>query len=80
MPIAAQVVPISNTLCFHFQMVFQGAGYSGGGAVPSSNVGENEIVFGGHKKLDELIKASLKIMDGDIFVVLTGCAVETDRR
>lgn len=59
-----------------FSNGFQGAGYSGGGAVPSSNVGENEIVFGGHKKLDELIKASLKIMDGDIFVVLSGCAVE----
>ena len=59
-----------------FSNGFQGAGYSGGGAVPSSNVGENEIVFGGHQKLDDLIKASLKIMDGDIFVVLTGCAVE----
>lgn len=59
-----------------FSNGFQGAGYSGGGAVPSSNIGENEIIFGGEKKLDELIKSSLKIMDGDIFVVLTGCAVE----
>ena len=59
-----------------FNNGFQGAGYSGGGALPSVNVGENEIVFGGHKKLDDLINASLKIMDGDLFVVLTGCAGE----
>jgi len=59
-----------------FSNGFQGAGYSGGGDLPSTNVGENEIVFGGHKKLDDLIKSSLKIMDGDIYVVLTGCSIE----
>ena len=59
-----------------FENGFQGAGYSGGGALPSSNLGENEIVFGGHNKLDDLIKSSLKIMDGDLFVVLTGCTGE----
>lgn len=59
-----------------FSNGFQGAGYSGGGALPSSNIGENEIVFGGQNKLDDLIKSSLKIMDGDLFVVLTGCAGE----
>ncbi len=59
-----------------FSNGYQGAGYSGGGALPSVNVGENEIVFGGEKKLNDLIKSSLKIMDGDLFVVLTGCAGE----
>ncbi|QIB67973.1 hydrogenase [Aminipila butyrica] len=59
-----------------FSNGFQGAGYSGGGALPSSNIGENEIVFGGQNKLDDLIKSALKIMDGDLFVVLTGCAGE----
>lgn len=52
----------------------QGAGYSGGGSVPSSNLGEKDIVFGGMKKLDALVKSSMKIMDGDLYVVLTGCS------
>ncbi|MDR2180643.1 MAG: hypothetical protein LBP21_10065 [Synergistaceae bacterium] len=55
---------------------FQGAAGAGGGAMPSVNVGENEIVFGGAKKLDELIQSSLRIMQGELFVVLTGCSGE----
>lgn len=55
---------------------FQGGGYSGGSVVPSVNAGENEVVFGGEKRLRELIKASLKIMDADLFVVLNGCIGE----
>lgn len=59
-----------------FSNGYQGAGYSGGGALPSVNIGENEVVFGGEKKLNGLIKSSLKIMDGDLYVVLTGCSGE----
>jgi len=55
---------------------FQGGGYSGGAVSPSTNAGENEVVFGGENRLRELIKASLKIMDADLFVVLTGCIGE----
>ena len=44
--------------------------------VPSVNAGEKEIVFGGEKKLRELIKATLKIMKGELFVVLGGCTGE----
>lgn len=55
---------------------FQGGGYSGGAVSPSTNAGENEVVFGGENRLRELIKSSLKIMDGDLFVVLTGCIGE----
>lgn len=55
---------------------YQGGGYSGGSVIPSVNAGENEVIFGGEKKLDDLIKASLKIMDGDLFVVLSGCIGE----
>jgi nitrogenase molybdenum-iron protein beta chain len=44
--------------------------------MPSANVGENEVVFGGAKKLDDLIKSSLRIMKGDLFVVVTGCSGE----
>jgi nitrogenase molybdenum-iron protein beta chain len=52
---------------------FQGAGYSGGHSVPCTNSTEQEIVFGGEEKLRETIANTLKVMDGDLFVVLTGC-------
>jgi nitrogenase molybdenum-iron protein beta chain len=52
---------------------FQGGGYGGGAVVPSTNATEREVVFGGADRLDELIGASLKILDADLFVVLTGC-------
>jgi nitrogenase molybdenum-iron protein beta chain len=52
---------------------FQGAGYMGGSAVPSTNVSEREAVFGGTDRLRQVIEGSLKIMDADLFVVLTGC-------
>ena len=54
----------------------QGSGVASGGDMPSVNFGENEVVFGGAKKLDGLIKSSLKIVKGDLFVVLTGCSGE----
>jgi nitrogenase molybdenum-iron protein beta chain len=52
---------------------FQGSGHFGGGAVPSSNVSEQEAVFGGTERLQKLIQGALKVMDADLFVVLTGC-------
>ncbi|WP_446899737.1 nitrogenase component 1 [Clostridium sp. LBM24168] len=55
---------------------YQGGGYSGGSVIPSVNAGESEVIFGGVKKLDDLIKSSFKIMDGDLFVVLSGCIGE----
>ncbi|SDZ82856.1 nitrogenase component 1 [Selenomonas ruminantium] len=55
---------------------YQGGGYSGGAVPPSSNLQEKDVVFGGAKHLDQLIEASLKIMEGDLFVVLNGCIPE----
>lgn len=52
---------------------FQGGGYGGGAVVPSTNATECEVVFGGAERLRELIESSLKILDADLFVVLTGC-------
>jgi nitrogenase molybdenum-iron protein beta chain len=51
----------------------QGAGYAGGDSIPCSNMIEKDVVFGGVDKLRSLIEGTLKIMDGDFFVVLTGC-------
>ena len=53
---------------------FQGSIGAGGGDIPGTNSGENEIVFGGAKKLDGVIRSALKIMKGDLFVVLSGCS------
>ncbi len=52
---------------------FQGGGYGGGAVIPSTNATEREVVFGGADRLRELIEASLKILDADLFVVVTGC-------
>ncbi|MCR4944589.1 MAG: hydrogenase [Clostridium sp.] len=55
---------------------FQGGGYAGGSVTPSCNLTEKEVVFGGEKKLRDLIKSSLKIMDAELYVVLNGCIGE----
>lgn len=52
---------------------YQGTGYSGGGTIPCTNSTEREIVFGGEKRLREVIDGTLKVLKGDLFVVLTGC-------
>ena len=52
---------------------FQGGGYGGGAVVPSTNCSEKEVIFGGAERLTELIEATIKILDADLFVVVTGC-------
>lgn len=53
-----------------------GSGYCGGLALPSSNVAERDVVFGGENRLHEQIASTLEIIDGDLYMVLTGCMVE----
>lgn len=55
---------------------YRGTGYCGGSMIPTSNIAENNIVFGGEEKLKEQIENSLRILDGDLYVVVTGCQVE----
>lgn len=55
---------------------YLGGGYCGSTSLPSSNVVEKDIVFGGEKRLKEQIESTLDIMDGDLYVVVTGCMVE----
>ena len=52
---------------------YQGEGYAGGGHVACTNSSQNEVVFGGEKKLATLIEATQKVIDGDLYVVLAGC-------
>ncbi len=51
----------------------QGSGYIGGHSVPSTNASEKEIIFGGSERLREVIENSFKVLDADLYVVLTGC-------
>jgi nitrogenase molybdenum-iron protein beta chain len=55
---------------------YLGAGYCGGLAVPSSNVQETDIVFGGAERLAEQLKNTLQIVEGGLYVVLTGCMTD----
>jgi nitrogenase molybdenum-iron protein beta chain len=49
-------------------------GYQGGEFhVPSTNLGNQEVIFGGADRLDELIGSTLKVMTADLFVVQSGC-------
>ncbi len=55
---------------------YQGSGHTGGHSVPCTNSSEKEVIFGGEDKLRDLIGNSLKVMDADLFVVLTGCTAD----
>lgn len=54
----------------------QVGGHCGALAVPSTNVQEKEIVFGGLERLREEIQSTLDIMEGDLYFVITGCVTE----
>ncbi len=51
----------------------QGSGYVGGHAIPCTNASEREVVFGGNDRLREVITNTFDVIDGDLFVVMTGC-------
>ena len=52
---------------------YQGSGYAGGHSVPCTNTGESQVIFGGEERLREILSETLRVMDGDLYVVLTGC-------
>lgn len=43
---------------------------------PCTSISEKEVIFGGDDKLEETIENSLKVIDADLYVVLTGCTSE----
>jgi nitrogenase molybdenum-iron protein beta chain len=55
---------------------YLGSGYCAGQALPSSNVFERDIVFGGEERLEEQIATTLEVVDGDLYFVVTGCMVD----
>lgn len=55
------------------QAGYQGECYSGGNQVPSTNTDESNVVFGGEKDLRSEVEGALRVMKGDLFVLLSGC-------
>ena len=43
---------------------------------PCSSVSEKEVVFGGERKLHDTIENALKVIDADLYVVVSGCTSE----
>ncbi|MDR1598453.1 MAG: hypothetical protein LBS11_01015 [Oscillospiraceae bacterium] len=55
---------------------YRGIGYCGGNMIPTTNIAENNVVFGGEERLEEQIEATLKALDADLYIVVSGCQVE----
>lgn len=53
-----------------------GDGVYAGSHMPSSAIGEKEIVFGGVDRLKEEIINTLDVIDAELFIVATGCMTE----
>lgn len=59
-----------------FYSVLTGNGAVSANAVPSSNIIERQVIFGGGSRLREQIKNTVKVIKGEAYVVLSGCATE----
>lgn len=52
------------------------SGYLSPQIFPCTSINEKDVVFGGVKKLESTIANALKVIDADLYVVLTGCIPE----
>ncbi|MCR5609286.1 MAG: hydrogenase [Lachnospiraceae bacterium] len=52
------------------------SGYFSPNIFPCTSINEKDVVFGGVKKLHSTIDNALKVVDADLYVVLTGCIPE----
>jgi len=52
------------------------SGYFSPHIFPCTNISEKEVIFGGEEKLHETIENALKVVDADLYIVLTGCTSE----
>ena len=52
------------------------SGYFSPNIFPCTSINEKDVVFGGVKKLHSTIENALKVVDADLYVVLTGCIPE----
>lgn len=79
------VIPISHTAsgcagnlsnATAFNSGYCGSSYCSGQNVPVSNIGEFQVIFGGGNRLKEEIESTFELLEGDLFVVTTGCMTE----
>jgi nitrogenase molybdenum-iron protein beta chain len=72
------VVPIvhSTAGCSIQQEIVKKVSYSEGFSIPSSNIIEKQVIFGGGSRLREQIKNTVKVIEGDLYVTLSGCSSE----
>jgi nitrogenase molybdenum-iron protein beta chain len=54
----------------------QGEGYGGGLNISCTNSYEQDVVFGGENKLRATINGALQVLNGELYVVLTGCTAD----
>ena len=52
------------------------SGYFSPNIFPCTSINERDVVFGGVKKLETTIENAQKVIDADLYVVLTGCIPE----
>ncbi len=52
------------------------SGYFSPNIFPCTSINEKDVVFGGTTKLHSTIENALKVIDADLYVVLTGCIPE----
>lgn len=64
---------IAQLLGFHYGAGENAAGGTGGTSVPCSCLIEKHVIFGGEDKLRKLIDSSIQLMEGDLYVVISGC-------
>jgi nitrogenase molybdenum-iron protein beta chain len=52
----------------------QGAGQIGGLTLPVTNIIEKHVIFGGSSRLREQIKNTVHVLEGKLYLVISGCA------
>ena len=79
------VIPISHTTSgcagnlsgtTAFNSGYCGSNYCSGQSVPVSNFNESNVVFGGAGRLREELISTFELIDGKLYIVLTGCMSE----
>lgn len=59
-----------------FSNGYQGINNWSGNCTPNDNIHRPDLIFGGEKRIKSLIEGTLKQIDADLYVVLTGCSVD----
>lgn len=64
---------IAQLLGFFYAAGENAAGSQGGTSTPCSCLIDKHVIFGGEEKLWKLVESSLELMEGDLFIVISGC-------